>query len=243
MTKAMLLAAALALASNPGVVPAAQQNDYPSRPVRLVVTFPPGSGADIMARIIGQKLTESFGQQIVVDNRAGAGDIGVGSHLAGELLKTMTGIDIVNVPYKGAPPATADVVAGQVQMTFSTMPTGLPLVKAGKLRVLGVTSAERVPATPDIPTVAESGVPGFDLRTWQAMLAPGATPRPVIARVHGEVVRALQLPDVRERLTAQGHQPVGNTPEQFAAVIKSEIAKWAKVVKAAGIKPLAPAGR
>ncbi|MBI3069425.1 MAG: tripartite tricarboxylate transporter substrate binding protein, partial [Betaproteobacteria bacterium] len=230
MTKAMFLAAALALASSPGVVPAAQQSDYPSRPVRLVVTFPPGSGADIMARIIGQKLTESFGQQVIVDNRAGAagivgteivaranpdgytlvmvtsahtingsvyaklpydpvrdfapitmlastpyllvvhpsvpakslsdlialakskpgqinyatGGIGVGSHLAGELLKTMTGIDIVVVPYKGAPPATADVVAGQVQMTFSTMPTGLPLVKAGKLRVLGVTSAERV---------------------------------------------------------------------------------------------------
>lgn len=330
MTRTASVAAATALALSLGAVPAAHpQTQYPSRPVRLVVTFPPGSGADIMARIIGQKLSDSLGQQFVIDNRAGAsgiigtelaaraapdgytiimvtsshtingsvyaklpydpvrdlapitqlastpylmvvhpsvpaksvaemvalakskpgqinyatGGIGVGSHLAGELLKAMAGIDIVVVPYKGAPQATADVVAGQVHMSFSTMPTGLPLVRAGKLRALAVTSAERVPATPEIPTIAESGVPGFEVNTWQGMLAPAATPRAIIARLNGEAVRALQQPDVQERLTTQGYRTVGNSPAEFAIVIKNEIAKWAKVVKAAGIKPLAPAGR
>ena len=296
---------------------------YPTKPIRMIVTFPAGSGADIVARTAGQKMVESLGQQIVIDNRAGAGGIigadlaakavpdgytivmvssahtinasmysrlpydpakdfapitmlastpyllvahpsvpvknvaelialakarpgqinyasggiGVGSHLAGELFKTMTGVDIVNVPYKGAPQATADVVGGQVQLALSTMPTALPLVRAGKLRALAVTSLERVAATPEFATIAET-VPGFDVRTWQGLLAPPGTPPAIIAKLREHVIMALNAREVAERLSVQGYQTVGNTPREFAQIISSEIARWRSVVKAAGIKPI-----
>jgi tripartite-type tricarboxylate transporter receptor subunit TctC len=289
----------------------------------MVVTFPAGSGADIVARTVSQKMAESLGQQVVVDNRAGAGGIvgsdltakaipdgytivmvssahtinasmytklpydpardfaaiimlastpyllvahpsvpvknvaelialakakpgqinyasggvGVGSHLAGELFKTMAGVDIVNVPYKGAPQATADVVGGQVQLSLSTMPTALPLVRAGKLQSLAVTSLKRVPATPDIPAIAET-VPGFDVRTWQGLLAPLGTPPAFISKLREHALKALSAGDVTERLTAQGYQTVGNTPQEFAQIINTEIARWKTVVKTAGIKPI-----
>ena len=289
----------------------------------MIVTFPAGSGADIVARTIGQKMAETLHQQIVIDNRAGAGGIigsdlaakaapdgytivmvssahtinasmyrklpydpardfaaitmlastpyllvahpsvpatnvaelialakakpgqinyasgglGVGSHLAGELFKTMTGVDIVNVPYKGAPQATADVVGGQVQLSLSTMPTALPLVRAGKLRALAVTSLQRVAATPEIPAIAET-VPGFDVRTWQGLLAPLGTAPAIIAKLREHAVQALGAREAAERLSAQGYQTVGNTPGEFAQIIKAEIARWKAVVKAAGIKPI-----
>jgi tripartite-type tricarboxylate transporter receptor subunit TctC len=302
---------------------AAFAQTYPVKPIRMIVTFPAGSGADIVARTVGQKMAESLGQQVVVDNRAGAGGIigsdltakalpdgytivmvssahtinasmysklpydpakdfaaitmlastpyllvahpsvpvknvaelialakakpgqinyasggvGVGSHLAGELFKTMAGVDIVNVPYKGAPQATADVVGGQVQLSLSTMPTALPLVRAGKLHSLAVTSLKRVPATPEIPAIAET-VPGFDVRTWQGLLAPWGTPPAIIAKLREHALKALSAPDVTERLTAQGYQTVGNTPQEFTQTITTEIARWKTVVKTARIKPI-----
>ncbi|MEA3156308.1 MAG: hypothetical protein QOK44_3897 [Betaproteobacteria bacterium] len=297
---------------------------YPTRPVRMIVVFPPGSGTDIAARLVAQELSERFGKPFVIDNRAGAGGmigteaaansnpdgytllvvsssytinpsvyaklpydpnkaftpismlgstpyllvahpsvpvknvrdiielakakpnqlnyatggIGVGSHLAGELFKTMAKVQITMVPYKGAPQATADVVAGQVQLSFSTMPTALPLVRSGKLTAVGLTSLQRVPAVPDIPTLAESGLPGFEVETWFGMLAPARIPQPILKRVHEGVVAAVKKDSVREKLTAQGYQPVGNTPDQFARQISNETAKWTGVVKAAGIKPM-----
>ncbi len=315
-TAAALLACALAGTS-------AVAQTYPTKPIRMIVTFPAGSGADIVARTVGQRMAETLGQQIVIDNRAGAGGIigsdlaakavadgytivmvtsahtinasvysklpydpaedfapitmlastpyllvahpslpaksvaelialaktrpgqinyasggiGVGSHLAGELFKTATGIDIVNVPYKGAPQATADVVGGQVQLSFSTMPTALPLARAGKLRMLAVTSLERAAVIADVPAIAET-VPGFDVRTWQGLLAPRGTPQGIIAKLREHAVKALGARETAERLTAQGYQTVGNTPQEFAQIVKAEIARWKSVVKAAGIKPI-----
>lgn len=303
-----------------GVMGGAQAQTYPTKPIRMIVTFPAGSGADIVARAVGQKMSESLGQQVVIDNRAGAGGIigsdtaakaspdgytivmvsaahtinasmyrklpydavkdfapitmlastpyllvanpalsaknvaelialakakpgqinyasggvGVGSHLAGELFKTTAGVNIVNVPYKGAPQATSDVVAGQVQLSFSTMPTALPLVRSGRLRALAVTSAQRVPATPDIPAIAET-VPGFEVGTWQGLLAPAGMSKPILAKIHEHAVQAVKNPEVAERLTAQGYQTVGNTPAAFAKIIDVETARWKSVVKAAGI--------
>lgn len=297
---------------------------YPTRPVRMIVPFPPGSGLDIIARIVGQKVSENLGQPVVIDNRAGAGAIlgtrlaahatpdgynvamvssshtinasvysklpydpikdftpitllastpyllvvnpslaarsvaelvalakakagqvnygsggvGVASHLAGELFKTMSGINIVNVPYRGTAQINTAVASGQVEMAFSTLPATLPLVKAGRLRALAVTSATRFAAAPELPTVAESGIPGFEVITWQGMLAPARTPAAAIRALLHELIRALQSPPVRERLTAEGFIVVGNQPDEFAAVIKSEIQKWTRVVKAAGIKQL-----
>ena len=296
---------------------------YPTKPIRMLVSSPAGSGADIVARLTGQKMAENLGQQFVIDNRGGAGGsiatdltaksnpdgytilmvtaghtinpsilknlpydtvkdlapitllsstpylfvahpsvpaksvgelialakasprqlnyaaggIAVGSHLAGELFKMQAGVDLVNIPYKGAPQATTDVVAGQVQLAFITMPTALPLVKAGKLRALGVTSATRVAATPDIPAVAET-VPNFDVRTWQGLLAPAATPPAIIAKLHAAAVHAIRNADVGEALKVQGYESVGNTPSEFERLIKNEIATWRVVVKSAGIKPM-----
>jgi tripartite-type tricarboxylate transporter receptor subunit TctC len=297
---------------------------YPVKPIRMIVTFPAGSGADIVARTVGQRLAESLGQQVVIDNRAGAGGIigsdlaakasadgytivmvtsahtinasvysklpydpardfspvtmlastpyllvahpsvpattiaelialakskpgqinyasggiGVGSHLAGELFKTATGVNIVNVPYKGAPQATADVVGGQVQLSFSTMPTALPLVRAGKLRMLAVTSLQRMAVVADVPTIAET-VPGFEVRTWQGLLAPRGTSQAIVDKLREHAIKALGARDVAERLTAQGYEAVGNTPQEFAQIVIAEIARWKSVVKAAGIKPAA----
>jgi tripartite-type tricarboxylate transporter receptor subunit TctC len=161
----------------------------------------------------------------------------VGSHLAGELFKMRTGAEIVNVPYKGAPQATSDVVAGQVHMAFITMPTALPLVRAGKLRALAVTSAKRVAATPEFPALAET-VPNFDVRTWQGLLAPAGTPPAIIARLHDTAVKGVTSAEVVAALTAQGYEPVGNSPAEFDKLIRNEIAMWKSVVKAAGIPPM-----
>lgn len=318
---AMLGLCCVILAGSAATTVCAQQ--YPAKPIRMLVSAPAGSGADIVARLVGLKMSEAMGQQIVIDNRGGAGGsiatdltaksspdgytimmvtaghtinpsvfiklpydpvkdlaaitmlsstpylfvahpslpaknvaelialakakprqlnyaaggVAVGSHLAGELFKMRTGADIVNVPYKGAPQATIDVVAGQVHMAFITMPTALPLVRAGKLRALAVTSAKRVAATPEFPALAET-VPNFDVRTWQGLLAPAGTPAAVIARLHDTAVKGVTSADVAAALTAQGYEPVGNSPAEFEKLIRNEIAMWKAVVKAAGIPPM-----
>jgi len=296
---------------------------YPSKPIRYVVPYPPGGPLDIVARVLGQKLSERWGQPVIVDNRAGAGgnigvdrvakapadgysivmgavathainvhlysklpfdpvkdfapvvlitqvpnilvvnpqvpaksvkeliaaararpgglNFGSGStgsagHLAGELFKTMAGVELVHVPYKGAAPAVADLLAGQVQLMFDNLASALPNVKAGRLRALAVTTLRRSPQVPELPTIAESGLPGFDVSTWFGVFAPAGTPRPVVAKLNRELTAILGLPEVRDRLATLGAEPAPNTPEEFAAFVRAELAKYGKVVKASGAK-------
>ena len=296
---------------------------YPAKPIRFVVAFPPGGGTDIIARSIAQKLAERFAQQVVVDNRPGAGgnvgteivakaapdgytmlmgsagplainaslfakmpfdpirDLapvtlaastpnvlvvhpslpagtlqelialararpgelnfassgqGTPAHLAGELFNSMAGVRLIHVPYKGAAPALTDVLSGQVQIMFSTMPPALPHVKDGRLRALAVASLKRSPAMPELPTLDEAGLPGFEANTWHGVMVPAGTPGAIISTLHREIVAILHRPDVIERLSSQGAEPVGGTPEEFAAYIKSETIKWAKVVRESGAK-------
>jgi tripartite-type tricarboxylate transporter receptor subunit TctC len=303
-------------------LPVGAQGSFPDKPVRIIVPVAAGGGADFTARLVAQKLTEAWGQSVVVDNRPGAaGNLGVeiaakapadgytlvlpitsfpvnpglyaklpfdtvkdfapvalagyfplllvvnpgvparsvrelvalakakpgqlnyansGSgttaHLAAELLKRMAAVDIVNIAYKGGGPAVIDLVAGNVQIYFSTIPAALPQVKAGRLRALAVTSAKRVAAFPDLPTVAESGLPGFEVVGWVGFFVPAGTPRPVVARLNGDIVRILGMPDTQERLAGHGMIPGGGTPEDLGAFLKAEIAKWAKLIKEAGIR-------
>jgi len=169
-------------------------------------------------------------------NFASAG-IGTSPQMSIELLKSMAGIDMVHIPYKGTAPGVVDLLAGQVSVMTPNLLTALPHIKAGKLRALAVTSAKRSAALPDVPTIAESGLPGYDSTQWYGVLAPAGTSREIIARLHDEIVRALRTPEVIQRLAADGAEPVGSSPEEFAAFIKSEIGKWAKVASAAGIRP------
>ncbi len=168
-------------------------------------------------------------------NYASAG-IGSSSHLAGALFGILTGTNIVHVPYKGGGPAMVDVLAGQMQLYFGTMPGVMPHVKSGKLRPVAVTSDKRSQTLPEFPTIAESGVTGYEAATWYGLLAPAQTPRAIVERLHREVVKILGVAEMRERLVAQGFEPVGGTPEQFGAYIKTEIAKWGKVIREAGIR-------
>lgn len=303
--------------------PAAFAQDYPTKPVRLIVPFAAGGGTDILARLIAQKLTESWGRNVVVDNRPGGGSV-IGSelvarstpdgytllltanphtsnpalvaklpydtlrdftavtmlasaplllvvhpslpartvgelithakarpnqlsyassgnggpqHLAGELFKHMAGVQMVHVPYKGTAPATTDLIAGQVQVAFSSLLTVLPHTKAGKLRGLAISSASRSEANPEFPTVAESGVPGFEATTWYGVLAPGATPRATVAKIQSDIARALGTADLKERLSRDGLQPVGSKPEEYAAFIRQEIEKVKSLARTAAIKP------
>jgi tripartite-type tricarboxylate transporter receptor subunit TctC len=165
-----------------------------------------------------------------------SGGVGSAQHLTAELFRLMAGITLVHVPFKG-PNSMPDVIAGRVQMVFSGVPQALPHLQAGRLRALGVTTPKRSPAVPNVPPIAEAGVPGFDVTVWYAILATGHTPKAIVAKLHEGIVDALQSPDVRQQLGAVGLEPVGNRTEEFAANLKAEIAKWAKVVKAAGVKP------
>ncbi len=300
--------------------PLAAQN-YPNRPVRFIVGFPPGGTNDIIARLFAPRLAEGLGQQVVVENRGGAntaiaselfvrtapdgytimlngpghatnpsmiklnfdsikdfafvtlvaesqnllvvhpslpvnnvkeliafskkrpGEINYGSsgigttvHLSAELFKFMTGVKWVHVAYKGGGPGLTGLLSGEVSLYFGNVPTVITPARAGKLRPLAVTGVRRSSAAPEIPTVAESGVPGYEVTSWYGLSAPAKTPQAIIARLNSDAVRALNNAELRDRLLGLGADPVGNTPEQYAAFIRAEIDKWANVIKAAGIK-------
>jgi len=311
-----------ALIAIPLATHCAQAQDYPTKPIRLIVPFAPGGGTDITARSIALKLTEAWGQTVVADNRAGAnGTIGVEiaaksapdgytltmissshsvnvslykklpydlikdlspitqattqpyalvvhpsvaaksvrelialakakpgtlnygssgtgglSHLSGALLSSLAGLTMTHVPYKGGAPAMTDVIAGQIQMLFSTILQSHAHIKAGRLRALAVTTAKRSAGAPELPTMQEAGVPGYEVAGWYGVLAPAKTPQPIIAKLNLEIVKILQTQEMKDRLSADGSEPVGSTPEQFGAHIKSEVTKWSKVVREAGIK-------
>jgi len=299
------------------------QSTYPAKPIRWIVGYTPGGVADMLARAVGQRLGETWGQQVVVENRPGAGtnigtevaakaapdgytlfmptvanainvtlypklnfDIqrdfvhitnfatvpgilvvhpsvpaknvkdlialakaqpnalrhgstGIGSphHLAGEIFKTMAGVKMVHVPYRGATPALIDVVAGHIEIYFGAMVSTLPHVKNGRVRALGVTSLKRVAAVPEIPTISEQGLKGFETGSWFGVSVPTGTSRDIVSRLHKETVRIIGLRAIRDRMSAEGADFVGDTPEQFAAFLKGEIDKWGKAVKASGATP------
>ena len=296
---------------------------YPVRPIRVIVPFSAGGPADFQVRLIAPKLSEAWGQQIIVDNRGGANGIiafelgakadpdgytlilitagftinatlypklpydsrrdfagvsqlasgpgivvvhpslpahsvrdllalaksrpgqitymsaGVGapSHLAVELLKTMTGISMIHVPYKGIAPGITDLIAGQVQVSIPTILAGLTHARAGRLRALATTGADRAPAAPELPTMPEAGIPGYEAANWFGIVVPARTPAAIISRLNQDIARTLSTPEVRERMLTQGMEPVSRTPEAFSKYIQSEIAKWAGVVKTSGAKP------
>jgi tripartite-type tricarboxylate transporter receptor subunit TctC len=310
----------ICVAAPPAIVLA--QAQYPTKPVRLIVPFPPGGGSDTLARILSPKLAEVLGQQLVIDNRPGGGtnigaeiaaksqpdghtllmgnvshainvtlyaklnyDLvkdfapvslmastpnilvvhpsvqaksvkelvalaraqpgkldyassgsGSSAHLAAELFSSMAGVKMNHVPYKGGGPAVIALVGGQCQVGFATTPSVIQHVKSGKMRGLAVTSAQRSSSTPDLPTVSEAGVPGYEAGTWYGLLVPAGTPKGIVTRLHAESVKLLQLSDVRDRLDAAGFDPIGNSPAEFATHIRGEIAKWKKVVQAAGVR-------
>lgn len=316
------LAAALFVVAAAGTATAACAQQYPSGPMRIVVPFTPGGGTDILARMLGQKLTESWGQPVVVDNRAGAsgtvgtavvakapsdgqtllivpagyagnpslykrlpydhtrdlapvsclasgpltlvvhpsfparsikeliafgrsrpGEINFGSsgagtlpHLSAELFNSMSGIKMVHIPYKGAGAAVTDVLAGRVPIYFMNILQSLQLIKAGKLRALGVTTPQRSPIAPEIPAIAETGLKGYDMTNWYGLLVPAGTSREVIAKLNAEIARILKLPELTSRLADDGMTVVASTPEQFTAFLARETEKFAKVIEAAGIK-------
>jgi tripartite-type tricarboxylate transporter receptor subunit TctC len=296
--------------------------DWPTKPVRFIVPYPPGGGTDVIARILQSRLSEDLGQSIVIENRGGAGGVlgtevaakaaadgytflftlsshtinpllykvnydverdfapvslivsvpqliaaypgapienmadvvtlakqhpgtlafasvgnGTPSHIAGELLKLRTVIDIVHVPYKGGGPAVADTLGGQVPLLIVTMPAAMAHVRAGKLRPLAVTTSRRNPGAPEIPTVAEAlKVPDYEVDSWYAMFAPAKTPSAIISRMQSEIAHAVREPAVRQKLLEQGGDPVGSTPEQLDRVVKAELRKWADVIREAHIK-------
>ena len=296
---------------------------FPSRPVRIVVPFPPGGTSDILARSIGQKLAEEWGQPVLTDNRPGAagniasenvakskpdgytlyintvgthainpaiyaklafdplndftaitnlvnlpsvllvhpsvpvknvkelialakkrpGDLqyssagsGAQPHLTAEMFKTAAGINLLHVPYKGAGPQMIGILSGEVALTFATAPSGVPYVKSGQLRALGVTSGNRIPALPEVPTIAEGGVPGYLAVGWNGLIGPAAIPAPLLDKIHAAVVKIVRSPEINARLVDLGAEPALSTPAEFAALMKAEIVKWAKVVKDSGAK-------
>ncbi|MGZ5225841.1 MAG: tripartite tricarboxylate transporter substrate binding protein [Burkholderiales bacterium] len=309
-------------ASLVAVCSAAFGQQYPAKPIRLLVGFAAGGPSDVASRTVGQKLTQKWGQQVIVDIRPGAGGTiasdavakappdgytlllpafshavnpslisrlpydtlrdftpivlfastanmfvthpsipaktvreliafakarpnqltygsagnGTASHLAGELLNTMGGVSITHVPYKGIAPAHTDTMGGQISMMFDSLVTGIPAVKAGRLRAFGVTTLKRWPGAPDVPTMSEAGLTGYEVNSWYGLMGPAGLSREIVQRLNAEVIRSMAEPDARERLYSIGAEPMSNTPEEFAAYIRSEMAKWDKVVKAAGIR-------
>ena len=196
----------------------------------LIIAVPPSSSIRSVAELIAAAKAKP-GE--LTYPSAGTGNA---THLGGELFAAMAGITLTHVPYKGSGPGLIDLMAGRLAVVFSTALSVMPAIKSGKLRALAVTSSARSALMPELPTVAESGLPGYEASTWYGVLAPSATPRAVVIRLNMEIVKALALPEVRERLISQGIDPIGNTPQQFAAYVQSEIGKWAKVIKATGVK-------
>ena len=297
-----------------------QAQSYPSKPVRVVVPYPPGGPTDIVARVLFQQVAESTGQQFVIDNRAGAGgnigaehvakspadghtvligttahainmslfkslnyDVqkdlapvslltqgplvlvthpqfpansvkelidmakakpgslnfassgnGQSTHLSAELFNSMAGTKMVHVPYKGSAPALSDLMTGQVGIMFDTTLSAMPFVRAGKLKALGVTSPQRTPAAPDVPTIAESGLPGYEVFAWNGVFVPAGTPKAIVVQLNEEIRKAMQLPQVRDKFSAQGFAASWNTPDQFGVFVRNEVDKWARTVKASG---------
>jgi len=218
---------------------------YPKMPYDMVKDFAPVTLLATTPNLLvvhNDVPAKSVAELIALGKREGkmtfaSAGSGTSIHVSGELFKTMTGIDMTHVPYKGRASAIPDLLGGRVTMMFDNMPSSLPLVKEGKLRALGVTSLKRSPAAPDIPTIAEQGLPGFEAVSWFALFAPAGTPRTVVERLQAEVKKILVSPDVAKRLTDIGLDPVGSTPDELAAWQRAEIAKWAKVVKDSGAKP------
>jgi hypothetical protein len=167
----------------------------------------------------------------------GSGGVGGSTHLAAELFKLLAKVDVVHVPYKGGGPAVTDLIGGQISMIFGNLPAVLPFAKSGKLNVIAIASSKRSPTLPDLPTMSEAGVPGFEASTWAGLMVPAATPPAITGKFHGDVLKAFALPETRERMAANGFDPIGNSPKEFAAYLDAEIARWSKVITAAGIKP------
>ena len=324
MKKSIALSFAVGLASLFALAASAsaQPQSWPSKPLRIVVGFPPGASADVAARLVAAKMSESLGQSVLIENKPGAGsniatesvvrapadgytlllgtiantinaslsknlsfdfgkDLapvtslaslpnllvvnpslgvstvqelvatakrkpgeilygssgnGTGPHLSGELFNLMAGVKLTHVPYKGSPQAMTDLLGGRVQAMFAPASTALPHIKAGTLKVLAVSSAKRTGSSPELPTIAESGLPGFETSVWFGLLAPTGTPRDIIERLNREANRAIADPAVKTQFAAQGIDGMGGTAEQFAAYIKDETAKWARVVQASGAK-------
>ena len=292
--------------------------DFPSKPAKIIVAFPPGAATDIVGRILAQKLTEMWGQSVIVDNRAGAsgtigtdvvakspadgytmllgtlgnlaanpslyrnlpfdmgrdfipvslvvmvnfvmvahpalpvktvkelialakakpGELNYSSsgagglpHLAGELFKSMAGVNVLHISYKGSVPSFTDLLGGRISYSIDNLPLALPYIKSGRLRALAVVGPRRQPMLPDVPTMVEAGIPGYELTNWFGLMLPAGTPRDVVQRINADIAKVLKMPDVRERLLGMAAEPVGSTPEQFSVFLKSETEKWAKVIK------------
>jgi tripartite-type tricarboxylate transporter receptor subunit TctC len=197
----------------------------------LIIAVPPASPVKTVQDLITLAKAKPGG---VLYPSAGTGNA---THLGGELFAVMAGVELTHIPYKGAGPGLNDLIAGRLQTVFATAPSVMGFVKSGRLRAIAVTSSKRSALMPELPTVAESGVPGYEASSWYGLLAPAKTPRPVVLRLNAEAKRALAVPEINERLIAQGVDPVGNSPEEFAAYVRTEIIKWAKVIKASGAKP------
>lgn len=302
-----------------------QEAEYPTKPIRIIVPFSPGGGSDALARFVGQRISENFGQPVVIDNRPGAGgnigtaavarstpdgytivlgvigpitvnvslfkdlpynpltdlapitqavavtnllvvpkSLGVSSvqalialgkkradtnpltygtggpgtaaHLAGATLNMMSGINATHIPYKGSGPVMIDLLAGRVDFLFDNMPSALPHVQSGQLVALAVPTSKRSGALPDVPTVAESGLEGFDVTNWYGFLAPAGTPQPIIRKLNSEIVKILNTPEMTQKLASLGLEVIGNSPEEFAEVIRTEIPKWREVIEKSGVK-------
>jgi tripartite-type tricarboxylate transporter receptor subunit TctC len=204
---------------------------YPTRTIRFIVPFAAGSGNDTVARLVQPQLSAALGQQVVIDNRPGAA-----LQLSAKMLDSMAGIQTTEVNYKGTPQAITAVISGETSIGFPATSSAMPYARSGKLRALAVTTPKRSHMAPEVPTLSESGVPGYDVTTWYGVLVPAATPGEIIARLNGAAVNALTHPAVKERFAQTDLEPIYSTPEQFGAYIRGEVAKWAKVIKESGFR-------